>query len=101
MDEGLAIVLAMVGSMIVVPILITYFILHLFIKSKQASLVSAIFGLAGAFVVGFMIPIKDKEGLVSIIVSSTNSEIVGYVITLGVLSTVIGLGVHTIYKRIK
>ncbi|MCZ7380553.1 MAG: hypothetical protein O8C64_03130 [Candidatus Methanoperedens sp.] len=103
MDEGLGFALVPI-FVIVLPIVISSFILYFILRNKKMSIVGSIIGFIGAFVIGFVIPVRDGQGIIwhlmriDIIAQSTLAPIV-MVIFFGLLTAFTGLIVIKIFRR--
>lgn len=103
MDEGLGFALVPI-FVIVLPIVISSFILYFILRNKKMSIVGSIIGFIGAFVIGFAIPVRDGQGIIwhlmriDIIAQSTLAPFV-MVIFVGLLTAFTGLIVIKIFRR--
>ncbi len=103
MDEGLGFALVPI-FIIVMPIVISSFILYFILRNKKMSTIGSIIGFIGAFVIGFAIPVRDGEGIIwllmrtDILVQSTLAPFV-MVIFFGLLTALTGLIVIKIFRR--
>ncbi|CAG1003811.1 MAG: hypothetical protein MPEBLZ_02179 [Candidatus Methanoperedens nitroreducens] len=66
MDEGLGFALIPI-FVIVLPIVISSFILYFILRNKKMSIIGSIIGFIGAFVIGFAIPVRDGEGIIQLL----------------------------------
>ena len=64
MDEGLSLVIAMVLTLLLIPIAISFFVLYAILRNKKRSLIGSIIGFMGAFVIGFAIPVSDGQSII-------------------------------------
>lgn len=64
MDEGLSLVIAMVLTLLLIPIAISFFVLYAILRDKKRSLIGSIIGFMGAFVIGFTIPVSDGQSII-------------------------------------
>ena len=104
MDEGLSLVIAMVLTLLLIPIAISFFVLYAILRDKKRSLIGSIIGFMGAFVIGFAIPVWEGEGIIwhfmriDIIPKSSLGPLI-MVIFLGLLTAFTGLIVIKIFRR--
>lgn len=63
MDEGLGFALIPV-FLIVLPITISFCILYFILRNTKMSIIGSIIGFIGAFVIGFVIPVWEGQGII-------------------------------------
>lgn len=103
MDEGLGFALVPI-FVIVLPIVISSLVLYFILRNKKMSIVGSIIGFIGAFVIGFVIPVRDGQSIIwllmriDIIAQSTLAPFV-MVIFVGLLTAFTGLIVIKIFRR--
>ncbi len=105
MDEGLGFALVPI-FIIVLPIVISSFILYIILRNKKMSIIGSIIGFIGAFVIGFTIPVWDGEGIIQLLMSidimpqSSLAPII-MVIFFGLLTAFTGFIVIKIFLMLK
>lgn len=103
MDEGLGFALVPI-FVIVLPIVISSFILYFILRNKKMSIIGSIIGFIGAFVIGFAIPVWDGEGIIQLLVSTdivAQSSLAPFVMVIffGLLTAFTGFIVIKIFRR--
>ncbi len=105
MDEGLGFALVPI-FVIVLPIVISSFILYFILRSKKISIIGSIIGFIGAFVIGFAIPVWDGQGIIwhlmriDIVAQSSIAPFI-MAIFFGLLTAFTGLIVIKIFQMLK
>jgi hypothetical protein len=103
MDEGLGFALVPI-FVIVLPIVISSFILYFILRNKKMSIVGSIIGFIGAFVIGFAIPVWDGQGIIKLLMSINimpQSSLAPLIMVtfFGLLTAFTGLIVIKIFRR--
>jgi len=103
MDDGLGFALIPI-FVIVLPIVISSFILYFISRNKKMSIIGSIIGFIGAFIIGFAIPVRDGQGIIwllmriDIMAQSSFAPFI-MVIFLSLLTAFTGLIVIRIFPR--
>lgn len=105
MDEGLGFALVSI-FVIVLPIVISSFILYFILRNKKMSIIGSIIGFIGAFVIGFAIPVRDGQGIIQLLmgidIMAQSSLAPLIMVTLfGLLTAFTGLIVIKIFQMLK
>ena len=105
MDEGLGFALVPI-FVVVLPIIISSFILYFILRNKKMSIIGSIIGFIGAFVIGFTIPVRDGEGIIQLLmgtdIMAQSSFAPLIMVTLfGLLTAFTGLIVIKIFQMLK
>ena len=105
MDEGLLFVLIVPTFVVILPIVISSFILYFILRNKKMSIIGSIIGFIGAFVIGFAIPIWDGQGIIQLFMSidiMARSSLAPLIMAtfFGLLTAFTGLIVIKIFRRI-
>ena len=103
MDEGLGFALVPI-FVIVLPIVISSFILYFILRNKKMSIIGSIIGFIGAFVIGFAIPVWDGQGIIWLLMRMeivAQSFLAPFVMAIfsGLLIALTGLIVIKIFRR--
>jgi len=104
MDEGLLLVLTVPTFLIVLPIVISSFILYFILRNKKMSIIGSIIGFIGAFVIGYAIPVRDGQGIIWLLMridTVAQSSLAPFVMAIfsGLLTALTGLIVIKIFRR--
>ncbi len=104
MDEGLLLVLIVPTFVIVLPIVISSFILYFILRNKKMSIIGSIMGFIGAFVIGYAVPVRDGQGIIWLLMCLdmvAQSSLAPFVMAIfsGLLTALTGLIVIKIFRR--
>jgi hypothetical protein len=64
LDEGLGFVLMFPVFYLLIPVSISFALLYVILKNKKLSIVGSIIGLPLAFVLAYVIPLRDGESII-------------------------------------